>query len=511
MFVLTAEKMKAAENNAHDTRGLSFYSMMDMAGEKSAAYIAENEDASKKTVILCGKGKNGGDGLVVASSLWQKGFRDIFVILADDSIKDPLCYKMYNELLKYPVNLLSYKKNPGGCLNVIKDGEIIVDALFGIGFKGELKGNEADMVLTANFNRSAKKYALDIPSGLESDGKNTDSLHFNTDVTLTMICYKPANVLRPAANICGKTVIIHIGMQKDDIKNYAENYSAVTPEEVKTSLFGRKYDANKGDFGKVIVVAGSKTMTGCVSLCAESAVEIGAGLVTAAFPDCIYDAVTAHLTETLMMPLPTNANGRILSAAEVQLGEKLKTASAVAIGCGIGVDEDTRELTEFVIKTAKCPVVIDADGINSIAKNINILKSAKADIVLTPHPGEMARLTGKTAEEINENRMTIASEFAKEYGVTVVLKGADTIIASKDGRICVNPTGNPGMARGGSGDVLTGLIAGSIPQTDDVFSAASIAAYIHGGTGDYVASRYGILSPVPSRVVENLHNYLVTL
>lgn len=503
MFVLTAENMKKAEESAYSA-GLSYYTMMERAGFGCGDIIAEC-DKKKKTVILCGKGKNGGDGLVIAQRLWQKGFRRIFVILISGQPQDELCLEMYNNMIKYPVVVTDMTKERETALYHISDAEIIVDSIFGIGFKGELAGDALDAVEMSNKNKTAYKFAIDIPSGLTADGKYNGQVYFKTNETLSMIAFKPVHVLKPSSNYCGKTTVINIGVGDEHTEKFAEKYTSLTNEEAVNKIKKRNFNDHKGTFGKVLTVTGSRNMTGCVYLCNQAAVETGAGIVIAAFPDCIYSAVTPKINEPVLLPLKNNNMGRISSASCSELFEKMQDASAIAVGCGLGVDDDTKQTVEFIIKNAKCPVVLDADGLNCIADNVDILKSAKCEILLTPHPGEMSRLTGLSVTEIENNRIDITSNFAKKYGVAVLLKGANTVIADKYGNVTLNTTGNPSMARGGSGDVLTGIIASLIPQTDSLYTAAYTGAFIHGAAGDLTAEKQGKLSATPSRVIENLH------
>lgn len=510
MYVLTAENMKKTEEKAV-SRGHTFYAMMDMAGTKCAGVIAgENENLREcRAVILCGKGKNGGDGLVIAFRLFELGFKTISVVLSGGKPQDELCLKMFERMKKAPVNIIDYTKNPGSALYAVSNSQMIIDCLFGIGFKGQLRGAAADLVETANLNKKAVKYAVDIPSGLSADGSFSEGqLYFKTRKTLSMIAFKPVHVLKPAASFCGKTYVVDIGVSEEDIREHSEKYTAYTDREAFLDIKERAFDCNKGDFGRVLIIAGSRNMSGCVYLCAQGAVEAGAGLVTAAFPDCIYNSAAPKLNEPLMLPLTSNAQGGISSSCTEILKEKISSASVIALGCGMGTWEDSAYITEFVLKNADCPVIIDADGINCISKNINILKDTKAQVILTPHPGEMARLTGKTIEEIQKDRIGAASGFAKEYGVTLVLKGANTVIAGKDGKVHINTTGNEGMARGGSGDVLTGIIAAFVPQTESLYKAACVGVYIHGGTADMLKNQYSVFSPTPARITHNLHKYL---
>lgn len=504
MHVITAENMKKTEQAANNG-GLSYYTMMERAGYGCGDVIAECASDSK-VAILCGKGKNGGDGLVIAQRLWQKGLRKIFVILVHGEISDTLCLEMYGNMVKYPVVVTDMTKEKETALFHIETADVIVDSIFGIGFRGSLDGEALDCVRKANENKNAYKFAIDIPSGLTADGNYDGQEYFNSHETLSMITFKPVHVLKPSADMCGKTTIIDIGIGKEFSAPFAEKYDVLTKNEALGNIMKRPYNAHKGTFGNCLTICGSRNMTGCVYLCNQAATEMGAGIVYAAFPNCIYSAVTPKINEPVLVPLESNYEGRISHLACRELHKKMENSSVIAIGCGLGKDSDTKQVVEFVITNASCPVILDADALNAIAGNVDILRNAGCDIIITPHPGEMSRLTKKSVAEIESNRMNTASEFAKEYGVTVLLKGADTIIADKDGRLCLNPTGNPSMARGGSGDVLTGIIAALVTQTKDTFTAACTGAYIHGLAGDYVARKYGALAATPTRIISNLHD-----
>lgn len=505
MFVLTADNMRKAEESAV-SGGSDYYTLMETAGTKCAEVIA-NECKSKKITVLCGKGKNGGDGFVIARKMWEYGFRNIFVVLVYGKPTDELCEKMYDEMLRFPVNTADFNENIQTCIHHIRTADVVVDSVFGIGFKGKLSGNAELAVKAANDNKTASKYAIDIPSGLAADSSFDNNLYFETQKTLTMIAFKPVQVLKPTADMCGETLVMDIGVSDSHKADFAEKYFAFTKKEAVLNIKKRDFDSHKGTFGNILTICGSRNMTGCVYLCNQAAVEIGAGLVTSAFPGCIYDTVSAKLNEPLMLPLPSNKNGRICTDART-LYEKTEKCDVVAVGCGIGVDNDTKELVNFLIENCKGTLILDADALNCIAKNPEVLKNAESDIIITPHPGEMARLTGLTVSGIQTDRIKTATEFAKEYGVTVLLKGANTVIADKNSRIYINTTGNPSMARGGSGDVLTGLIAGLVPQTADAFTAACTAAYIHGGTADFVTKKFGALSATPTRIIENVHEFM---
>lgn len=502
MLVLTAENMKKAEESAVEN-GCNYYDLMKTAGTKCADVISR-EDKTCKVVILCGKGRNGGDGLVIAGRLWQNGFRNVFVVLAGGMPTDELCIRMYEEMIKYPVVVTDYTTDRETAIYHIETADIITDALFGIGFRGELSGNYLETVQTANKNTTASKYAVDIPSGLCADGIYNGETYFNTDETLTMIAFKPVHVIKPSSDMCGDVTVIDIGINEEILLPFAEKYTAFTKEDALNSIKKRAFECHKGTFANVLTICGSRNMTGCVYLCNQAAVEIGAGLVTSAFPGCIYNTVTAKLNEPLMLPLKNNDEGRMTADAKTLL-PVMEKADVIAIGCGIGVDNETKELVSFIINNYNGILILDADALNCVAKNTEILKNAECEIVITPHPGEMAKLTGKSVQDIQKNRMQTALDFADEYGVTVLLKGANTVVADKTGRCYINTTGNPSMARGGSGDVLTGLIAGLIKQTEDTFKAVCTGAYIHGMTADNIVKQYGPLAATPTRIIENIN------
>lgn len=508
MLVLTAENMKKAEEAAVKN-GCDYYTLMKNAGTKCADFITSDEK-DEKTVILCGKGRNGGDGFVIAGRLWQNGYRNVFVVLVDGKPTDELCVTVYEEMIKYPVVVCDFTKEKETCLHHISTAEIVVDAVFGIGFRGELTGNALEVISESNDNFLALKYAVDIPSGLTSDGVYNGGEYFLAEKTLTMIAMKPVQVFKPTSSMCGRTCVMNIGVSDDILYPFAERYTTMTDSEVFLRIKPRAYDSHKGTFANVLTICGSRNMTGCVYLCNQAAVEIGAGLVTAAFPECIYNTVTAKLNEPLMLPFKNNEEGRMTADAKTLL-PAMKKADVIAMGCGLGIDSDTKELVRFVINNFTGTLILDADALGCIAKDVEILKNAPCSVIITPHPGEMSRLTGKTVSDIQSDRMKTALDFAKKYGVTVVLKGANTVVADKTGRCCINPTGNPSMARGGSGDVLTGIIAGLIKQTEDDFAAACVGCYIHGETADSIVKKYTSLAATPTRVVQELNGMLLHL
>ncbi len=506
MLIFSAENIKNAEKAAFFC-GYSFEAMMIKAGTLCADEIS-GRSKEAKTVILCGKGKNGGDGFVIAKRLWQNGFRKIFIILTEGEPTDPLCLKMLHETEKYPINITDMTKEEETSLFHTKTADIIAEAVFGIGFKGTLSGNAKKIISCANENHNAYKFAIDIPAGVPANADFIPSEYFKCDETLTMIAFKKAHAFKPFSLMCGKTTVMDIGIDEKYLLPFAEQVTVLTENEAQNLIKPRSWNDHKGTYGKALTVCGSRDMTGCVYLCNQAAVEAGAGLIVAAVPDCIEAIAQIKLTEPVFVPLESNENGTLSQLCVKALLSKIKEASVIAIGCGIGKNSDTIKITEFVLGNASCPVILDADALNCISENPDILKNVSCKVLITPHPAEFSRLLSLSVAEIENDRLKYASLFAKEYGVTVLLKGGNTVIADENGKTAINPTGNPSMARGGSGDILTGLAAALALQTESLFDAACAAAYFHGKAADIAVSEYGTLAATPSRIVKMLQKSL---
>ncbi len=496
MNVITAENMRLTEAKAVEN-GLSYKTMMINAGVNAGKVIEKHINTDEKITVLCGKGKNGGDGFVIAGYLKKRGYSDVSVILALGENRNELCVMMREKYLA-DVPVYDYTENAGLCLALTNESSVIIDAVFGIGFSGKITGELEELFDTANL-RQRKRFAVDIPSGVTSDGEN-DGVYFKADVTVTMHAFKPAHV--SAHNFCGETEAVPIGIDENSCRELYENYFTLDKNDLNRLIPKRRNDANKGDFGKALILAGSCNMSGAAYFAVKGAVEAGAGIVYAGFPDKIYSALAPRFSEPLILPMETDSNGGFSRRALKKISDCMNKSNATAFGPGIGVNENTAVLSEFILLNSKNPVIIDADGINNVSLNKNILIRSKCDIVMTPHPGEMSRLTGKSISEIQSDRISCAKNFAAEYGVTLVLKGSNTVCASPDGRIFVNSAGNPGMARGGTGDVLTGIITALVSRGLSPFDASCAGVYIHSLAGDYVKRKYGENSVTPTRIID---------
>lgn len=483
--ILSDLQMKAVEQTAAEN-GMSFLRLMENAGSACAKIIKDKlldvPLKSKNITILCGNGKNGGDGFVIARKLYESGY-SVSIILVFGQPKDADSIEMMKMLKSLSVHI--YDVDVKSTAKLIDSAEVVVDCIFGTGFYGQASEKVA-LVFDMINQRSAGVVSIDLPSGsICNSGDKTE--HFvKPNLTIAISSLKPVHVLMPAAKSCGDVVVADIGISERFYSEWASDYLyTLNDEEVKKMLLPVNLLANKGDFGHILSICGSKNMPGAAVIAANGAVFSGAGLVTAAFPECAYAAISSKLTEPLLLPLESNREGTLSELAINRLLKASKKATAILIGCGLGNNKDTKIIVEQIIKTARCPIVLDADGLNAISDNLDLLKNASCPLVLTPHPGEMSRLTGLSISDVQKNRIKTAQDFAQEYGVVLVLKGANTVVAQQDNyQTYINPTGNPGLATGGSGDLLSGILVSFLAQGMTAGEASKAAVYIHGLTAD---------------------------
>lgn len=478
MRVLSAKQIKKVEENAFKGQ-FTEAGLMLAAG--TACYerirkIFKDSITSKRIAVLCGNGKNAGDGFVIADLL-RPVAKDVVIVLADKPpvIDEPLMY--FEKAVKNGVKVINFTDD---CL---EDRDILVDCVFGIGFHGEPKA-PFDRVFEAVNHSGAKVVSIDTPSGTNAtDGSAVKAVH--ADYTIAISALKYAHVLPPSNGLCGKIYTVNIGIPESC---YEREYpQTITKSYVKTLFPLRDKNANKGSYGHLLNICGSYAMPGAAVICAQGALRCGAGLVKCAFPKSIYSVMTSHMIQPLFKPLCENEQKTISIGSLNDIFEELKWADSVVIGCGMGNNDDTQVITDQVIKNSEAPIILDADGINAVAPFIDIIRDRKAPLIMTPHPGEMARLIGESVEYVQSHRSEVAKAFAKENDVILVLKGANTIVT--DGkRLYFNTTGNPGMAMGGTGDMLAGMIGAFAAQGFAPIDAAAAAVYIHGYTGDICAA-----------------------
>ncbi len=493
MKILTSKEIKKAEEISFK-KYFSEAELMKAAGEKCAAAIIKhfgNDIIKKRVLVFCGNGKNAGDGFVIAKELLDFGAEPEIVLCdKEPSIPEPLKY--FNEAVENGVKVSNFTNCDFNCA-------LIVDCIFGIGFHGEPKEPFNDIFNLIN-ESVAKIVSIDVPSGVNA----TDATVVNAvkaDLTVAISTLKYCHVLPPANEYCGKTITVNIGIPEDCYTGkYAET---VTKSFVKGCFHKRKINSNKGNHGRLLNICGSHNMPGAAVICAEAALKAGVGLLKCVFPKSIYGVMTSHLIQPLFSPVSENESKTFSMGALTHILEELNWANCVAIGCGIGNNDDTQVIVNQVIKESAVPIILDADGINSVIPNINVLRDSKAPLVLTPHPGEMARLINESVDYVQKNRIDVAKAFAKEYGAVVVLKGANTVISNGES-VFINTTGNPGLAMGGTGDMLTGMIASFTAQGIEPFAAACCAVYIHGLCGDITAKEISVRGMTVSDMLELL-------
>ncbi len=495
MKIYTSAQMKQIEAYANEN-GYAYLDMMSRAGtacavETEKAFLSLNE----KVVVVCGKGKNGGDGFVAAEYLNSKGY-DVKVLLACGQPVAEDAVTMFGKMSG--ITVIDRLTQSQEAETAISNADVIIDAVFGFGFKGEPDSNTAQLFASVNASK-AKKVAIDLPSGAECDTGKVNGECIRADLTLAISCRKPAHELKPSASYCGKVKTVNIGLDTSVVQ---EEFF-VLPKKHKPVLSSRNPLSHKGDYGRLLSICGSKKYPGAAYFAASSAVRIGTGLVTCAFPDSAYPAVASKLNEPIMMPLPCCEDGFLARGALDALIPAAERSDCVLFGCGIGQTLGTASVAEEIFKQTKCPLVIDADGINLISANINMLETVKGRAIITPHPGEMARLLKLNTDQVESNRILLAKAVAKQFGITVVLKGANTVVSDGE-QVYVNRTGNAGMARGGCGDLLAGIIAGLVAQGYSLMQAAVMGVYIHGAVGDLAAAKLSQTGMTPTDMIKFL-------
>lgn len=510
MKVLTCQQMRALEERAVMT-GCDYSDLMDTAGAAVAGFIRDRYDLDEKhIVILCGKGNNGGDGFVIARRLCDL-CAAMTILLVDGLPVTELAKEKLRDIRESDVSVYSAADDPDVILEEIQHADILVDAVYGIGFHGVVS-EKLQPVFEAVNRSPAAVIAVDIPSGLNGDSGAIPGTHIKADATVTFTTLKPVHLFRPAKYECGEVKVSQVGIGKKCIKEQSYDIFVTDDEDVRAVLKKRDPESHKGTYGRLLAVCGSEGMAGAAVLSASAAVRSGAGIVDVALPRSIYPIVASNVIEPVYTVLDAAEPGQSLS----RLLQKLECATACLIGCGLGENPVTDRMVYELIQAAKVPLIIDADGINAVARNIDILRAAAVPVILTPHPGEMARLIGSTTRAVEQNRIETARSFAAEYGVTLVLKGHNTLVvhpnsasgsdalSSSWGKTAYNRTGNAGMAKGGSGDVLAGLIAGLCAQGVPAFAAAYCGVYLHGKAGDQCAAQISQRGMTPSQMVDTL-------
>jgi ADP-dependent NAD(P)H-hydrate dehydratase / NAD(P)H-hydrate epimerase len=506
MKITTAAEMRAIDRATTERFGVPSLTLMENAGSVIAQFILEQYGQASRIAVVCGKGNNGGDGFVVARKLHRAGRVVEVLLLAEPADLRGDALAMFERLPLRPISA----ENPAEFIlqllpQSLLNCDLIVDAILGTGFQPPVKGLYADAI--AAINRSGKPVvAVDIPSGADSDAMTQQSGEgiARADAIVTFTAPRPAHVFGNLTR--GPILVAPIGSPPEAIVSKL-NLEVTTPQDFVALLAPRPRDSNKGVYGHVLIVGGSLGKSGAAAMAGMAALRAGCGLSTVATPRSVLASVAAFGAELMTEPLPETDTGSIaMSAIESgAFAQLVKLVDVVAIGPGIGRNTETVEFVRESVRETKVPLVVDADGLNAFQGHTDLLDGGQRPLVLTPHPGEMSRLADITIKEVQADRLGVARRFAREHQLILVLKGNRTITALPDGTAWVNPTGNPGMATGGTGDILTGMTAGIIGQMqNDIARAAIAAVYMHGLAGDVAAETMGEHSLVATDLIVGL-------
>lgn len=502
MRVLTAESMREVDRKAIEGLGLPSLVLMENAAigvvdaiGGASGPIGDAESAA----VFCGPGNNGGDGLAIARHLEVRGY-DVRIFLVtggrrpggDAGVQLEVCRRM-----GLPIEEVASSEDVREALAAARELDLVVDALFGTGLARPLDGVWAELVEGLN-ELPLPCVAVDLPSGLNGSRHEPMGPYVRADLTVTFAAPKVAHVLPPAADALGDLVVTDLGIPRrlvEEVEEPEGPLHLLVEEELSVLLSPREREAHKGDYGHALLLAGSPGKSGAAVLAARAAVRAGAGLVTVAVPEPILAGVDLGSLESMTLGLPAGAGGQIAPDAVERVLEAAQGKAVLGLGPGLGQEPETAEAIRRIVREAKLPLVIDADGLNAFAGRAPELSGRPAGTVLTPHPGELGRLLGISAAEVQADRVAAARRAAEETGAVVVLKGSRTLVATPDRAVWINPTGNPGMATGGSGDVLTGLLTGLAAQERahglELLEVTLLAVYLHGLAGDLAAEELG--------------------
>jgi hydroxyethylthiazole kinase-like uncharacterized protein yjeF len=486
-IVLNASEMAQVDRTTIEDIQIPGVVLMENAGcgvvEEIERFLGDVFD--KQFVIFCGKGNNGGDGYVIARHLYNRGAK-VAVLLAGEKEKikgDALInLKILENMAIEAREIASLEQIPS-----FPQLDLIVDALLGTGVTGPVVGFLGELIDFMN-SLDAPIISVDLPSGMETDTGAVHGACIKAEMTVTMAHLKTGLMFSPGRDLAGEIVVVDISVPPEVSQQFQGQRFLLEPEDIRSRLPNRKLDAHKTSCGKVVVFAGSVGMTGAATLTAISSLQVGAGLTKLGIPASLNPILEQKLTEVMTVPLAETNQQSISLKAKDQISELLDWTDVIAVGPGLSTHPDTVEFVKWILSSVNKPMVLDADGLNALASSPELIKNYPADLIITPHPGELARLINLSIADIQKDRLNVIQKFAMEWGKVIVLKGGPTIIAAPNGDLFINSTGNPGLATGGSGDVLTGMIAGLLAQKLSAIDAALVGVYLHGLAGDLAAA-----------------------
>lgn len=500
MRIVTKEEMRQIEINSLNY-DLTFGRLMENAGSAATTFIRQTLGVEGlNCLVFCGNGNNGGDGFVAARKLDEYGANVVIILTGGTSFSEE-SLGMLEQAESLGIPILSLSEDADKLEPLMEQCDIIIDAIYGTGFRGELKDNAKAAAKLIN-SAIAAVISFDIPSGIECDSGKISEDAVEADFTVVFDSLKPLHINPRAIKYCGKIEVVNIGVPKEayvGIKSKCEN---IITEKAAEIIPVRENNTHKGDYGRLLCIAGSRMYRGAASLAALGALRSGVGICTLGATEPVCTSTASHFHECTYLPLPENQYGQIDIANSLQIiGHELSRYSAVLIGPGLGDNPDNILLIEYILQNCTVPVLLDADAINAAAENINVLKHKNGPVILTPHPGEMAKLCSCGVEEIQSARIAYASDFAQNFDVTLVLKGSYTVISNPAGKILTNASGGPALAKGGSGDLLSGIIASFTAQGIPPFAACIAGVHFHGLAADSTSAYMSDYSMLPSDIM----------
>ncbi len=500
MKIVSAEEMRAIDRATSERFGVPSLTLMENAGGAVSDYVLSHYSTAARILIFCGKGNNGGDGFVAARRWHERGKNVQVIVLADPKELRGDAAVMFAKLPVAATGVRSSEELQQ--LGQSLQADLYVDAILGTGFKPPVTGLYAEAIALMNGGK-VPVVAVDIPSGADADAMGAQAGTIaRADAVVTFTAPRPAHVFSQLTS--GPTVVAPIGSPPEAITS-ALQLNVTTAPDLAAFVALRPADSNKGNYGHVLVVGGSLGKAGAAAMAGLATLRAGAGLSTVATAKSILGTVASFHPEVMTEPLPETDGGAISISARDRIEDLAEGKSVIAIGPGISRDPQTAELVRTLLAELQSAFVVDADGLNAFDGRASELNGNDRFVVITPHPGEMARLVGSSVADVQKDRLGVARRFAREHDVIVVLKGYRSLVAKPDGEAWVNTTGNPGMATGGTGDVLTGIVAGMMAQhPKDAFKAVLAAVHLHGFAGDVMKAIVGEHAMVATDLLQGL-------
>lgn len=507
MKVATPSQMNEIDRRTINEIGIPGVVLMENAAGRVSEEAVKmlGSAAGKKVIVIAGKGNNGGDAFAVARQLGVMGCNvKVYVTARKEDISGDAGINLgiLRKIGLEPVELTENSRMEE-LKNVLPSADLIIDGILGTGLKGEVRD---DVNAVINIVNAAQKpvISIDIPSGISGETGQVLGCCIKAVKTVTFALPKLGTLVHPGCEYTGELIVADIGIPSKVIEGMDIKINITDRASIAGMMPRRLENSNKGDYGRVFIITGSPGMTGSGCLAATAALRTGAGLVYLGVPSGLSSIYETQIMESVTIPLEDENTGSLSRKCLPRIEERMKQMDVLAVGPGLGTGDDIYDIVSGIIETADMPLVVDADALNSLSRDVSALKNLKTQMVITPHPGEMARLCGLSIREVQANRIGVAREFAENWKVITVLKGSRTVTALPDGTVYINPTGNPGMATAGSGDVLTGIISSLIGQGMAPWQAAVAGAYLHGLAGDNAASVRGEHGLIASDIAKEL-------